>query len=120
MTHERGIPSETPVQSCRCPWPQCPWSSQEAELGVGAAGNLGLALAGLLAAMLIWSASRHGALPYGPADLGLLLVVAAFVATALLVKSPARKTTRAVQGRTSTPASFRYCQGHYFSRGRVN
>lgn len=110
MTHERSIQSEAEVRSYECLGPRCPWATDQAQPSAGAAENVGLALAGSLAAVLIWSASSHGALPYGPADLGLLLLVGALVTAILLVTSPARKRTRAAQGRESTPANSRYCQ----------
>jgi hypothetical protein len=91
MAQARTIPSEGQLKSCQCLWPHCPWSTREAEFGLSAGGNVGLVLAGSLAALLIWSASSHGALPYGLVDLGLLCLVGALVTGAFAAAPRARK-----------------------------
>jgi hypothetical protein len=110
MTQARTIPTESQLKSCTCLWPHCPWSNREAELGLSAAGNVGLVLAGSLAALLIWSASSHGALPYGLVDLGLLCLVGIFVVGALVATPRARKA-RAEAGRASTATAHARAPG---------
>ena len=115
MTQASKIPIESAARSCQCLESQLLRSTAQPDLGLRVVANTWLSLAFSLAGFLIWRGSSHGAWRYGAADLGFLLVGAAFGIGAVRISSRAwvkraygaRQPARAVLGqcaRASNPS----------------